>query len=112
MEQPVLNKIDLVSNTKDLPFDQLSKIREKVLNYYEATGYPFVQVSMKNVQITDNFLSGDLWIDKGRLYTIDSIRIFGELKIKNRFIFFILQPFFKYLSYPIDIKLWIICVRN
>lgn len=86
VELPVLNKIGLAPNPKDLPFDQLPKIREKVLNYYEGTGYPFAQVSMKNVQITNDFLSGDLWIDKGRLYTIDSIRIFGELKIKNRFI--------------------------
>ena len=86
VETDLLNQLRMPSGKTNLPLNQLPLLREKILNYYEESGYPFVQVTMKNICITGDFISGDLIIDKGRLYLIDSITIHGTANIKNKFI--------------------------
>ena len=86
LEAELLNKLRISPDKTNLPLNQLPLLREKILNYYEETGYPFAQVRMKNIEISGNELSGDLIIDKGRSYVIDSITLQGTAKIKNNFI--------------------------
>ena len=65
---------------------RLSFLKEQILNHYENTGYPFAEVSLQNVTITGDELWGKLVVNKGTLYHIDSIRVFGNIKIKNKFL--------------------------
>ena len=86
MERDLLNRLRISPVKINFPLQQLPILREKILNYYEENGYPFAQVVTKNITISDDFLSGDLIINKGRSYVIDSITIHGTAKIKNKFI--------------------------
>ncbi len=86
LETDLINKLRISPDKTNLPLNQLPLLREKILNYYEETGYPFAQVSLKNIEISGNSLSGDLIIDKGRSYVIDSITFHGTAKIRNKFI--------------------------
>jgi outer membrane protein assembly factor BamA len=71
---------------KTIDFTRLQQQEERILNYYESNGYPFAEVSLNNVQISDNKIKGDLQVNKGPLYHIDSIRVYGKAKIKNLFL--------------------------
>jgi len=71
---------------KTIDFTRLQRQEENILNYYENNGYPFAQISLNNVEIIDNKIKGNLIVDKGPLYHIDSIRLYGKVKIKNLFL--------------------------
>jgi outer membrane protein assembly factor BamA len=62
--------------------------RQKLLlDYMENNGYPFAKVSLDSVVLQDSGeVSAILRVDKGPLYKIDSIRIFGTAKISNEFL--------------------------
>ena len=64
-----------------------SELPETILNYYENNGYPFAKVGFDSIVIDDkNEISAVLKIDKGIEYKIDSIRVFGNANISNRFL--------------------------
>ncbi len=86
IETGLPERIRVLLANENLSINQLPLIRERILNYYEDNGYPFARVSMKNVTISGNSLLGDLIINKGILYTIDSIKIHGPAKINNKFL--------------------------
>ncbi len=73
-------------DNKKTDFKLLQQQEEKILNYYENTGYPFAEVSLKNIDISGDKIKTDLFVKKGPLYHIDSIHVYGKVKIKNIFL--------------------------
>jgi outer membrane protein assembly factor BamA len=73
-------------SNKKIDFPRLQQQEERILNYYESTGYPFAEVSLQNIAIDNDKITGDLRVNKGPFYHIDSIRVFGKAKIKNLFL--------------------------
>ena len=71
---------------KAVDFARLNFQQKKLLEYYENNGFPFAEVSLKNVQIKNDKIQAALHVTKGPLYHIDSIKIYGNVKIKNRFL--------------------------
>jgi outer membrane protein assembly factor BamA len=69
-----------------IDFKRLQQEEEKILNYYGNSGYPFATASLKKVEISGDKLKGNLFVEKGQLYHIDSIRVYGKVKIKNLFL--------------------------
>lgn len=67
-------------------FSRLQAQQERIMNYYGNTGYPFAEVSLQDIHITGDKISGSLDVKKGYLYHFDSIRVFGNVKIKNLFL--------------------------
>lgn len=64
-----------------------SELPETILNYYENNGYPFAKAGFDSIVIDDkNEISAVLKIDKGIEYKIDSIRVFSNANISNRFL--------------------------
>src|SRR5665647_1826410 len=59
---------------KTIDFVRLQQQEEKILSYYENNGYPFAEVSLNNIELTDNKIKGALEVKNGPLYHIDSIR--------------------------------------
>lgn len=71
------------------PFDMRQyEYRQKLLlDYMENNGYPFAKVSLDSIVLRNsNEVSAVLKIDKGPLYKIDSIRVYGTAKISNQFL--------------------------
>lgn len=56
-----------------------------LLDYLENSGYPFARILIDSVQIEHGAISGRLKIEKGPLYKIDSIRIYGSARISSSF---------------------------
>jgi outer membrane translocation and assembly module TamA len=73
-------------SAKPVNLQQFEAIRQKMLNNLENTGYPFAAIYLDSVQLSDGSLTGNLKIDMGPLYKIDSIRNMGTAKISNTFL--------------------------
>ena len=71
---------------KPIDFSQVRSLQEKVLNYYENNGYPFARVYLDSLQLDNEKVSALIKIDKGPLYKIDSIRVYGNAKISNSYL--------------------------
>ena len=71
---------------KPINISQLELLKQRMLNYYEAAGYPFAAVYLDSVQINDDKINALLKADKGVLYHIDSIRVYGKVNLKKRFL--------------------------
>ena len=71
---------------KPMNFDQLQQVEQRILNYMENNGYPFTKVELDSVALSDDELKANLKIDKGPLYKIDSIRVYGSAKISADFL--------------------------
>lgn len=69
-----------------LDFLQVNDLQEKIIQYLENNGYPFAKIFLDSVQINRDIVSAKLKIEKGPLYKIDSIRIFGKTTISNHFL--------------------------
>jgi outer membrane protein assembly factor BamA len=59
---------------------------EKLLDYFENNGYPFAKINLDSVQIEGKQIEAVLNVDKGYLYRVDSVRIYGPGKISRNFI--------------------------
>lgn len=70
----------------NLDFKILQAWQQKILNYLEDNGHPFGKVFLDNISIVNNQVSAELKIEKGPLYKIDSIRVYGNAKISNDFL--------------------------
>jgi outer membrane protein assembly factor BamA len=70
---------------KPVRLDNLKSEELLLLNYMENTGYPFARISLDSVSIDHGAISGKLKIEKGPLYKIDSIRIYGTARISTSF---------------------------
>ena len=67
-------------------FGLIQQTQEKFLTHFENTGYPFARVSFDNIKLVNGNISAQLKVEKGGLYKIDSIRVFGTEKISNFFL--------------------------
>lgn len=73
-------------NNKPIDFAQLYLQQQRILNYYERSGYPFAAVKLDSAAFDGDKINASLRIDRGPLYHIDSIRVYGKIKIKNLFL--------------------------
>lgn len=71
---------------KTIDFSMFRNKEQQMLSYYENNGYPFASISLGHVEIKENKIKGNLEVQKGPLYHIDSIRVYGKVKIKNLFL--------------------------
>lgn len=70
---------------KPLQLQQLQQLQQNLLNYFEDNGYPFAALQLDSIQLQEESFTAQLQLNRGRLYTIDSIRIFGNAVINNLF---------------------------
>jgi outer membrane protein assembly factor BamA len=72
---------------RPLDFRQFRSKQQSLLDYLENNGYPFAKISLDSVVLKGNGeVSANLKIDKGPLYHIDSIRVYGTARISNQFL--------------------------
>lgn len=89
VDQDVLDRIGWNEKQFDhtiIDFSRLRSVQEKIIAYYENSGFPFAEVSLKNIEIKNDSILAQLNVNKGALYHIDSTRIYGKVKIKKLFL--------------------------
>jgi outer membrane protein assembly factor BamA len=88
-DAPILNGAGWSEKKFDKkPFDfaQFQQEQQVILDWLENNGYPFARISLDSVQLAGGKLTANLKIDKGPLYRIDSVRIYGSARISVEFI--------------------------
>jgi len=58
-------------------------MQQRILNFYEKNGYPFASVYLDSIVLKDDGIKALIKVNKGPLYHIDSIHIYGKAKISN-----------------------------
>ncbi len=89
IEAPVLNAIgwrEKMFAGKPMDFTQVQVWEERILKHLENNGYPFARVYLDSLQLDNDKVSALLKINKGPLYRIDSIRVYGTAKISNNYL--------------------------
>lgn len=71
---------------KPLNITQLQQLQQRIIDYFENNGHPFAKVQLDSVTYADNKFYATLKVDKGPLYKIDSIRVYGTVKISSNFL--------------------------
>lgn len=69
-----------------LTTEHISALQSGILNYLENNGYPFAKLQLDSIVFNNEKMSAKLTIEEGPLYKIDSIRVYGNAKITNRFL--------------------------
>ena len=77
---------DKVFVDKPMDFLQVKQWQEKILSYMENNGHPFAKVYLDSLELNSEKVSAQLKLNEGPSYKIDSIRIFGDVKIANEFL--------------------------
>jgi outer membrane protein assembly factor BamA len=86
-ERKVLSSLLFTNEKKPLSLQQYEVFQEKMLDYLANRGYPFAKVFIDSIGIVNgHHLKGILKIDKGPLYKIDSIRVYGNARISSNFL--------------------------
>lgn len=81
-----LNLNEKLYTGKPLKQEAINKTIEKLLRFYENSGYPFVSVRLDSIVIRDQILTAQLLVQKNKLYKIDSILVSGDAKINNSYL--------------------------
>ncbi len=84
LEQSPWNEKQMKFNKINL--NEMQMGQQRILDYYENIGYPFAQIGLDSVQIKEDIIRGNLKVNKGIFYPIDSIRVYGKAKIRNSFL--------------------------
>ena len=71
---------------RPINFDQLKIFQDRMLVYLENNGYPFAKIFLDSIDLNRDSISANLIVDKGPLYKVDSIRVYGNAKISNDFL--------------------------
>lgn len=71
---------------KAFKYREVAKSFEKIVRYYENSGYPFVSVSIDSIDISEDQLRGQFNVQKNRLFKIDTIKIEGTAKVNKGFL--------------------------
>jgi outer membrane translocation and assembly module TamA len=84
VDEVILNRIGFKERLyENRPFEpmQITRLTESILDYCENNGYPFASVRLDSFSVSEQKLSGKIFLDKNKLVTIDSLGIVGDAKI-------------------------------
>lgn len=69
-----------------LDFSEWHKWQMRILDHLEDNGHPFGKVYLDSITLTGPTVTARLAIDRGPVYLIDSIRVFGDVALDNEFL--------------------------
>jgi outer membrane protein assembly factor BamA len=69
-----------------MDFGQVAQWQERILFWLESNGHPFAKVYLDSLQLDNEKVWAQLKVDKGPVYKIDSLRVFGNAKISNSYL--------------------------
>lgn len=86
VDKKLLDNVAWKKGSQSMSFHQVQSMQEKMLDYLENNGYPFAKITLDSIDMKDEGLYAILRVDKGPLYTIDSIRNYGNARISSSFL--------------------------
>lgn len=90
VDEGVLSKIgfrDRLYFNQPMSFGEVRKLFNDIITYYENNGHPFASIMLDSVDITKNEVTANLYLQKHKKITIDTIKILGSVKLTRKYIF-------------------------
>ncbi len=90
VEVPILSQAqykDRFFAGKPVNFRQLKGLMSDILAHAENNGYPFAQVRLDSLEMTDTTLSASLYLQKNQLIVYDTITLDGDPRITRAYIY-------------------------
>ena len=78
---------DKIFNEHPFNFKQLTRLFERIIQYYENSGYPFTVIKLDSIQYGSNEITASLKLEKNKLIRIDSITVHGKPKITDNYLY-------------------------
>ncbi|MCO6496067.1 MAG: hypothetical protein J5I50_00240 [Chitinophagaceae bacterium] len=72
--------------TRNFLYPEMKQLENDILDYYENKGHPFAKITFDETTFDSGLIHSSLKIVPGSPYPVDSIRVFGKAKIRNRFL--------------------------
>ncbi len=72
---------------KPIRINRYLSLNEKIIKYFENSGFPFASVALDSISFSDSTLSAAYNLKKNSLIKVDSIIIKGKLKGADKFLF-------------------------
>ena len=66
---------------------RIGEENQKIINYLDNNGYPFAEVKLDSVRLTDIGVTAFLEIDRGEQIVYDTIQIKGNLRVSKSFLY-------------------------
>lgn len=73
-------------NKQTLDFTAVQLLQQRLLDKLENAGYPFANIYLDSINLQQEGIVAVLKMEKGPLYKIDSIRVYGNVRINSRFL--------------------------
>lgn len=67
-------------------YQELARLNEKIIEYFENNGYPFINVKLDSLEIAENKVSAKLNIQKNVFVKLDSLVTEGNGKVSYKFL--------------------------
>ncbi|HSU28020.1 MAG TPA: BamA/TamA family outer membrane protein [Chitinophagaceae bacterium] len=71
---------------KPIDFKLVDDMEENILDHLADNGHPFAKVYLDSVQLENENISARLQVERGPLYHIDSIRVYGNAHVSGPFL--------------------------
>ncbi len=68
---------------RDFHYTELAKLRESLLTFAENNGYPFATVHLSQVEVKENKISADLFLERNRRILFDTLNVEGDVKLSK-----------------------------
>jgi len=75
----------LYSN-KPFNYREVVELQESLLQYAENNGFPFASVWLDSIEVENNKISAQLFMQKNRLVLIDGINIIGDARVSTAYL--------------------------
>lgn len=88
-DEELLNSVRWPNNSfknRGMDWSSVQAWQQVILDHLENNGYPFARIYLDSVSIQKNEVAALLKIDRGPLFTLDSIRVEGNAKISKEFL--------------------------
>jgi outer membrane protein assembly factor BamA len=89
-QQPLIEQLGIKKEAltaKPINPQSITQLQEKLLDYFDNTGYPFAKIGFDSVQIINSKVKAQLYVNRGILYKFDSLHILGSAKINSTFLY-------------------------
>lgn len=89
-EEEVLSRIgyrERIFSEKPFNPEEVKRLIEKMLKYYENNGYPFATINLDSIKINHDSVTAGLRVNKRELIRVDSIEIVGTSSIKRSYLY-------------------------
>lgn len=71
---------------KPIFYEEILKLKSKILSNYENNGYPFVSIKTDSLEVAKGYISANYNVVSGDLINFDSLEIIGNIKLSQPYL--------------------------